>query len=266
MPSKTTTSTIKKATAKDTRLRKVKTILVSQPKPERSPYYEIESKYNIQLDWRPFIQVEGFTEKEFRRQRVRPDEFPCIVFTSKNAIEHFFRLCEEMRIKISEMTKYFCTTEAIANYLQKFIIFRKRKVFHGTKSITELASYFNKHREAGPFMVPCSDKGSIDVATFLTAQKINYTEAPMYRTVSADLSDLKEVKYDILVFFSQLEIKSLFDNFPDFQQNETRIATFGQAALKAAADVNLIIDIQAPTPETPSMTMALEEYLKRSNK
>ncbi len=266
MPTKTSTVTTEKTTPKDPRLRKVKTILVSQPKPERSPYFEIESKYNIRLDWRPFIQVEGFTEKEFRRQKVRPDEFPCVVFTSKNAIEHFFRLCDEMRIKVSEMTKYFCTTEAIANYLQKFIVFRKRKVFHGDKSLSDLAIYFNKHRDAGPFLLPCSDKGSHEMATFLKSLNIAFTEAPMYRTVSADLKDLKNIKYDMLVFFSQLEIKSLFDNFPDFQQNDTRIGTFGQAAFKAAQDANLIIDIQAPTPETPSMTMALEKYLKQSNK
>lgn len=262
MPIKPTTT----ATIKDARLKKVKSILVSQPKPERSPYYDIEAKYNIQVDWRPFIQVDGFSEKDFRRQRIRPDEFPCVVFTSKNAIENFFRLCEEMRIKVSEMTKYFCTTETVANYLQKFIVFRKRKVFHGTKSIGDLAPYFNKHRDSGPFLVPCSDTGSHDVATFLTTHKYKFTEAPMYRTISADLSDLKEVKYDILVFFSQLEIKSLFDNFPDFNQKDTRIATFGGAALKAATDANLIIDIRVPTLETPSMTMALDEYLKKANR
>ena len=262
MPTKTTTIAFKK----DTRCHRVKAILVSQPRPERSPYFEIETKYNIQLDWRSFIQVDGYTEKEFRRQRIRHDEFPNVVFTSKNAIENYFRLAEEMRFKINEMNKYFCATEAIANYLQKFIIFRKRKVFNGTKSVTELTSYFNKHKETGPFLVPCSESGNTEVATYLKGLKIKFHESPMYRTVSANLSDLKEIKYDMIIFFSQLEIKSLFDNFPDFKQENTRIAAFGTSAAKAILEAGLIIDIQAPTLETPSMTMALEEYLKKSNK
>ncbi len=262
MPTKTTSI----ALIKDSRLRKVKSILISQPKPERSPYFEIETKYNIQVDWRSFIQVDGLTEKELRKQRIRPDVFPCVVFTSKNAIDHFFRLTEEMRGKVSEMTKYFCTTETIANYLQKFIIFRKRKVFHGTKSISDLANYFNKHKDVGTFLVPCSDTGNHDVAEFLKSTKVKFQEAIMYRTVSADLSDLKDIKYDILVFFSQLDIKSLFDNFPDFEQGNTRIAAFGNTTAKAVSDAQLLIDIQAPTVETPSMTMALEMYLKKANK
>lgn len=262
MPSKTTTI----ASTKDIRCHRVKTILVSQPRPERSPYFEIESKFNIQLDWRSFIQVEGYTEKEFRRQRIRHDEFPNVVFTSKNAIENYFRLAEEMRFKINEMNKYFCATEAIANYLQKFIIFRKRKVFNGTKSVTELTNYFNKHKESGPFLIPCSESGNAEVANYLKSLKAKYHESPMYRTISADLSDLKEIKYDMIIFFSQLEIKSLFDNFPNFQQGNTRIAAFGASAAKAILDAGLIIDIQAPTLQTPSMTMALEEYLKKSNK
>ncbi|HQX44840.1 MAG: uroporphyrinogen-III synthase [Saprospiraceae bacterium] len=262
MPTKTTTI----ATTPADRLKKVKTILVSQPKPERSPYFEIENKYNVQVDWRSFIQVDGLTEKEFRKQRIRHDEFPCVIFTSKNAVDHFFRLAEESRVKISEMCKYFCTTETIANYLQKFIIFRKRKVFHGTKNISELATAFNKHKDAGTFLLPCSDTGSSEVSDFLKSTKIKFQEAVMYRTVSADLSDLKDIKYDILVFFSQLDIKSLFENFPDFEQGATRLAAFGNATAKAVLDAKLILDIQAPSPQTPSMTMALDEYLKKSNK
>ncbi len=262
MPTKTTTI----ASKKDTRCKKVKTILISQPKPERSPYFDIETKYNIQIDWRSFIQVEGCTEKEFRRQRIRYDEYPNVVFTSKNAIENYFRLADEMRFKVNEMNKYFCATEAIANYLQKFIVFRKRKVFNGLKSVTELTSYFNKHKDSGPFLVPCSESGSNEIANYLKSLKIKFNDSIMYRTISADLSDLKEIKYDMIVFFSQLEIKSLFDNFSDFVQGNTRIAAFGNSASKAVQDAGLILDIQAPTVETPSMTMALEEYLKRSNK
>lgn len=262
MPNKTTPlSALVKS-----RLNKVNSILVSQPKPERSPYYEIETKYKLQIDWRPFIQVDAVSEKEFRRQRIRIEEYPSVVLTSKNAIDHYFKVCEEMRVKINEMTKYFCSTEAVANYLQKFIVFRKRKVFNGTKSVTELANYFTKHKESGPFLIPCGETGNAEVAKFLTDLKLKCQEAIMYRTVSADLSDLKDIKYDILVFFSQMEIKSLFDNFPDFKQEKTRIAVFGAPASKAIQDAGLIIDIQAPTPETPSMAMALEEYLKKSNK
>lgn len=262
MPTKTT----KTDAAKKARYTKVSSILVSQPKPERSPYFEIESRYNVRVDWRSFIQVDGFTEKEFRRQRIKMEEFPFVVFTSKNAIDNFFRLAEEMRARISENVKYFCTTENVANYLQKFILYRKRKVFHGTKKLNDIANYFNKHKDQGQFLVPCSDTGNNEASEFLKTTKIKFIESPMYRTVSSDLSDLKNIKYDILVFFSQLDVKSLFDNFPDFSQGKTRIAAFGNATAKAVLDAHLILDIQAPTPETPSMTMALEEYIKISNK
>ncbi len=262
MPTKTTTI----ATQEADRLKKVKSILVSQPKPERSPYFDIEEKYKIQVDWRSFIQVDPLPEKEFRRQRIRPEDFPCVIFTSKNAVDHYFKVCEMMRSRISEMTKYFCGTEAIANYLQKFIVYRKRKVFHGTKSIADLANYFNKHKDAGTFLMPCSDTGKNDSAEFLRTTKIKFYESVMYRTVSADLSDLKDIKYDILVFFSQLDIKSLFENFPDFEQGPTRIAAFGNSTAQAVEEAGLILDIKAPTPETPSMAMALEAYLKKSNK
>ncbi len=248
------------------RYKKVSSILISQPKPERSPYFDIETKNKIQVDWRSFIQVDGYSEKDFRRQRIRMEEFPFVIFTSKNAIDNFFRLAEEMRARISENVKYFCATENIANYLQKFILFRKRKVFYGNKKLSDIANYFNKHKDQGQFLLPCSNTGNNEASDFLKTTKIKFVEAQMYRTVSADLSDLKDIKYDILVFFSQLDVKSLFDNFPDFVQENTRIAAFGNATAKAVLDANLILDIQAPTPETPSMTMALEQYLLKSNK
>ncbi len=262
MPTKPTTI----AASKENRLKRVKRILVSQPKPERSPYFEIETKYKVQMDWRPLITIEGFTEKEFRRQRIRYDEFPCVVFTSKNAIENYFRLAEEMRFKISEMNKYFCATEAIANYLQKFIVFRKRKVFNGLKSVTELANYFTKHKESGPFLIPCSESGNQEVASFLKSLKVKFLESPMYRRASSDLSDLNMMDYDMIVLFSQQEVKSIYDNFPDFKQGDIRIAAFGQAVAKAVTEAGLILDIQAPTVETPSLNMAVEEYLKKANK
>lgn len=245
--------------------KEIKTILVSQPKPERSPYYNLEKKYGIQIDWRPFIHVEPVTEKEFRKNRVRPDEFSAVIFTSKNAIEHFFRLCDEMRVKMSQETKYFCLSEAIANYLQKFIVYRKRKVFVGVRKIADLHNYFNKHKEKETFFLPNSNLGSQDVVDYLEKNNINFTSAMMYKTVSSDLSDLSDITYDVLVFFSPLGIKSLYENFPDFKQNETRMAIFGNSTSKAVLDKGLTINIHAPSPESPSMTMALENYLKKSN-
>ena len=252
-------------TTTETQYKPIKTILVSQPKPERSPYYKLEKKYDIQIDWRPFIHVEGVTEKEFRKNRIRPDEYSAVIFTSKNAIEHFFRLCEEMRIKMDQNTKYFCLSEAVANYLQKFIVYRKRKVFVGVRKIKDLHSYFNKHKEKERFFLPNSNLGSQDVVEYLDDNKVNYTSAMMYRTVASDLSDLDDVTYDVLVFFSPLGIHSLYENFPHFTQNETRMAVFGKSTSKEVEDRGLKINIHAPSPESPSMTMALENYLKKSN-
>lgn len=244
----------------------IKTILVSQPKPERSPYYNLEEKYGLTIDWRPFIHVEGVSEKEFRKNRVRPDEYTSVIFTSKNAIENFFRLCEEMRVKMSPETKYFCITEAVANYLQKFIVYRKRKVFVGNKKIEDLHSYFVKHKNTEKFLLPNSNLGSKEVVHYLDENKINYKEVIMYKTLSSDLSDLSDVTYDVLMFFSPQGIESLFENFPEFQQNFTRIAIFGSSTLKAVIDKDLYPNIKAPTPEAPSLSMALELYLQKSNK
>lgn len=244
---------------------RVETILVSQPKPERSPYYDIEQKYGLKIDWRPFIQVEGVTEKEFRKNRIRPEDFTSVIFTSKNAVDNYFRLCEELRAKIALDTKYFCITEAIANYLQKFIVYRKRKVFVGNKKVEDLHAYFMKHKNSEKFLLPCSNLGAKDVVSYLKNNDINYTEVVMYKTLNSDLSDLREVTYDVLVFFSPQGIESLFHNFPNFKQNKTRIAVFGSATLKAVRDNNLYANIIAPTPEAPSMSMALELYLQKSN-
>lgn len=252
--------------AKPESYKRVKSILVSQPKPERSPYYELEKKYGLQIDWRPFIHVEGVNVKEFRRQRVRPDEFTAIVLTSKNSVDHFFRMCEEMRIKMSQETKYFCLTEAVANYLQKFIVYRKRKVFYGKRTILDLAPSLKKHKAKEKFLLPCSNLGSRQVSEFLDKNGFDWKDAMMYQTVSSDLSDLSDVTYDVLVFFSPLGIQSLFENFPDFKQNDTRMAVFGNSTSKAVEDRGLTINIKAPVPGIPSMTMALEDYLQKSNK
>jgi len=245
--------------------KRIKTILVSQPKPERSPYYDLEKKYNLQIDWRPFIHVEGLTAKEYRKQRIRPDEYSAIIFTSKNAIDHFFRLCEESRVFMSAETKYFCLSEAISNYLQKFIIYRKRKVFAGNRKIQDLKTYLIRHKEE-KFLLPCSNLGSVKTAAYLTELGLNWQESQMYRTVSSDLSDLENVTYDVLVFFSPLGIVSLYENFPDFKQNDTRMAIFGSLTKKAVLEKDLIPNIQAPAPEVPSMTTALKNYLAISNK
>lgn len=246
--------------------KKINTILISQPKPERSPYFDIEKKWGIKVDWRPFIHVEPVTEKEFRRNRLRPDEFSAVIFTSKNSIEHFFRMCEEMRVKMSQQTKYFCLTEAIANYLQKFIVYRKRKVFVGVRKIQDLDASFEKHRENERFLLPCSNLGAKDVVSYLEEKEIDFREAMMYRTVSSDLSDLKDITYDCLVFFSPLGIQSLYDNFPEFKQNQTRLAIYGKLTLQAVEEKGLFVNIMAPAPDVPSLSMALTNYLNKSNK
>jgi len=244
----------------------VKTILISQPKPERSPYYELEQKYGLQIDWRPFIHVEGLTAKEFRKQRIRPEEYSSIIFTSKNSIDHFFRICDDMRVKMSQDTKYFCLSEAIANYLQKFIVYRKRKVFAGKRSIQDLKTQFNKHKAKEKFLMPVSNLGAKSATDFLNENAFDWKEALMFRTVCSDLSDLSDVTYDVLVFFSPLGIDSLYENFSDFKQNATRIAVWGNSTKKSVLDHGLNINIMAPAPGIVSMAMALEAYLKKSNK
>ena len=244
--------------------KKVKTILISQPEPKRSPYFELAKKWDLQIDWRPFIHVEPVTEKEFRRNRIRPDEFSAIIFTSKNAVDHFFRMCDIIRCKMSQTTKYFCLTKAIADYLQKFIVYRKRKVFVGVRSIADLDASFQKHKENERFLLPTSNLGSKPVVDYLSKNDVNFLDVQMYKTVSSDLSDLSDVTYDVLVFFSPLGIVSLYENFPDFEQNDTRMAVFGTSTKKAVVEHGLTINIE-PTKEVPSMTMAIEKYLRTSN-
>ncbi len=247
--------------------KRVKSILISQPKPEqKSPYYQLEEKYGLKIDFREFTQVDPVGAKEVRRQKVNPADYSCIIFSSKNSVDHFFRCCEEMRVKISPENKYFCLTESIANYLQKFIIYRKRKVFVGAKTVDDLKSYLVKHRDKETFLLPCSNLGARDVSAFLKENNIKYQEVVMYETVSADLSDLSDITYDVLVFFGPQAIKSLFDNFPDFKQNDTRIAVFGKSTAGAVTEKGLIINIEAPLPDVPSMPIALEKYIQLANK
>jgi len=245
---------------------KVENILISQSTPvQRTAYDELEKRFGVRIDFVPFVILEGLTEKEYRKNRVYPNDYTAILFNSKNAVDHFFRLCAEMRIKMSEDTKYFCATEAIANYLQKFINFRKRKVFNATKSILEMKSYILRHKEE-KFFLPCSDQGNPELTQFFKDLKVPLQEAVMYRTVNTDLTNLKDIKYDILAFFSSLEIKSMFEQFPDFKQEDRRICVFGPSAYKAVTERGMKVNIQAGTPEAPSIAVALETYLKNSNK
>jgi uroporphyrinogen-III synthase len=241
---------------------KVKTILVSQPEPslEKSPYSRLIEKNKLSIDFRPFIHVEGVTAKEVRQQKIDFNNFNNIVLTSRNAVDHFFRLCKEMRFTVPDTTKYFCQSEAVAFYLQKYVVYRKRKVYVGERSIEDLESVFKKFNKES-FLIPSSDVLKSDIPDFLEKMKLNWQRAILYRTVVSDLTDLRDVYYDILVFFSPSGIESLFKNFPDFKQNDTRIAVYGNTTENAAKEAGLRIDVKAPTPETPSMTMALEKYI-----
>ncbi len=244
----------------------VKTVLVTQPKPAlKSPYFDLAQKYNIQIDFREFTHVEPLDVKEVRRQKVSPGEFSSVILNSKNAVDHFFRCCKEMRVTMSEETKYFCLTEAIGNYLQLFIVYRKRKVFVGNRTIEDLKNYLVKHRDKETFLLPCSNYGAKDITKYLDEIKVKYKEAVMYQTVSSDLSDLSDVKYDVLVFFTPQAILSLYENFPTFAQDKTRIAVSGKNTASAVSEHGLAINIQ-PTPAAPSMPMAIENYIKISNK
>ncbi len=246
---------------------KVKTILVSQPEPkvENSPYFEIQQKYKVKVDFRPFIHVEGVSAKEIRHQKIDLNNFTAIILTSKNSVDHFFRVAEEMRFKVPESLKYFCQSEAVAYYLQKYVVYRKRKIYVGQKDFSDVAPLIKKYKDE-KFLLPASDQLNIEVPTILNELGVDWTEGVFYRTVMSDLSDLADVKYDVLVFFSPTGIKSLFKNFPDFTQDNTRIAVFGSTTQKEALDHNLRVDIMAPNPESPSMTMALENYITKVNK
>lgn len=244
----------------------VKTILVSQPKPEaeKSPYFDLAKKHNIKIDFRPFIHIEDIGAQEFRKARIKIQEHTGVILTSRNAVDHFFRISEEMRVPVPDSLKYFCISEAVAYYLQKYVLYRKRKIFHGEQTFADLIKIITKHKE-DKFLLPCSDILKQDIPDLLEKYNVNFTKSVIYRTVCSDLSDLANVDYDMLVFFSPSGIKSLFKNFPDFKQNNTRIAAFGPTTTKAVNNAGLNLNIQAPMPNAPSMTMAIEQYLKKVN-
>ncbi len=248
------------------RLRKVESILVSQPKPtdDKSPYFELARKYNIKVDFRSFIEVKGIDHRDFRRQKIDILAHTAIIFTSRNAVDNFFRIAKELRIEVPVDMKYFCISEQTANYLQKYIVIRKRKIFVGQKTAADLEALILKHKTE-KFLFPCSNIRSNDIPNLMNRNDLHLTEAIMYETVSADLSDLTDVFYDIICFFSPSGIKSLEVNFPDWKQNNTRLAAFGPTTAKAIRDSGYILDIEAPLPNAPSMTGALELYIKKAN-
>lgn len=248
------------------RLEKVGSILVSQPEPkdEDSPYRKLSEKYKIKIDFRPFIHIEPVSVKDFRKQKVEVLNYTAVIFTSRNAVDHFFRLCREMKIEVPADMKYFCISDQTANYLQKYIIIRKRKIFTGSKTAQDLIEILKKHKNE-KYIFPCSNIRKNDIPDFLTKNGYKFTEAIIYNTVASDLSDLADVNYDIIAFFSPSGINSLFINFPNFKQNKTRIAAFGPTTAQAVRDAGLALDIEAPMPDAPSMTGALEAYIKAAN-
>jgi len=246
---------------------KIKKLLVSQPKPsEKSPYFTIAEKYGITIDFRPFIKVEGVNAKDFRQQRIYVLDHTAVIFTARTAVDHFFRLCEELRVAVPETMRYFCMTESIALYLQKYIIYRKRKIaFSTTGKIDELLPSVMKH-SSEKFLVPLSDAHTDELINTLEEKKIAYTKAIMYKTVSNDFTPDEKFDYDMVLFFSPSGIASLLKNFPDFEQQNLQIGCFGQATAKAVKDAGLRLDLEAPTEVAPSMTSALEIFIKEYNK
>ncbi|MGA9212921.1 uroporphyrinogen-III synthase [Kaistella sp.] len=245
---------------------KIKSILVSQPAPnESSPYLEIARKEKIRIDFKPFIHVEGVDAKDLRTQKIDLSQYTGIIFTSKNAIDHYFRLAEEMRFAVPDSMRYICQSEAIANYLQKHIVYRKRKIAFGERTFADLLPLFKKF-PSEKYLLPASDIVSPDIQKVLDSSGIDWTKATMYKTVSSNLSEINIADYDMLVFFSRQGIKSLGENFEGFKQDKTKIAVFGATTEQAAVDAGLRVDVMAPSKETPSMTMAIEKYIRSLEK
>jgi len=247
--------------------RKINSVLITLPKPEteKSPYFDLARKYDVQLDFFPFIRIEGLSGKDFKKQKIDIAEHTAIIFTSRNAVEHFFRICDEIKLKVSQDMKYFCISEAVALYLQKFILYRKRKVFFSADGTTEgLLEVIAKHKHQEKYILPTADNGKTDINKFLTSQHIPFSEATLYHTVSNDISELLEAKYDVIAFFSPLSLGTLFHYFPDFQQRDTLLGAFGPTTVKAVEDAKLDLHFSAPAPGAPSMVAALDKFLEES--
>lgn len=244
---------------------KYKKILVSQPQPtsEKSPYFDLAEKHGVEVVFRPFIKIEGLSSKDFRQQKINIADYSAIIFTARTAVDHFFRLCEEMRIPIPDTKKYFCTSETVANYLQKYIVYRKRKIFASkTGRLADLIPSMQKHKTE-KYLLAVSDVNNGDEVEFLRANKIDVTPAVMYQTVSNDFTPDEAFDYDMLVFFSPQGIESLLKNFPDFRQGDIAIAALGTATAKSVTDAGLRLDIAAPSPEAPSMPAAIDSFLSK---
>ncbi|HYF33472.1 MAG TPA: uroporphyrinogen-III synthase [Chitinophagaceae bacterium] len=246
----------------------IRKILITQPRPEtdKSPYFELAKKYQIEMEFYPFIRLEPIPSKEFRKQKIEIQNYTAVIFTSRNAIDHFFRTCEEMKISISQDTKYFCITEAVALYLQKFILYRKRKVFYGADGTNKsMFDVINKHKENEKFLYPCSEnQQDNEIVNWLKNNKCEFATPFMYRTISNDVKPILDKKeFDIICFFTPSGVRSLFDNFPAYKQNGTIIGAFGNNTSKAVEDAGLTLEIKAPQPQAPSMVAALEQYLSR---
>lgn len=246
---------------------KIRKILVSQPEPinPKSPYFELARKYNLKVDFKPFVKVEGVPSKDFRQQKINILDFTAVIFTSKTGIDHFFRICNELRIVVPDNMKYFCITENVAFYLQKYIVYRKRKIFHGKSRFQDLIDVMVKHKEDNYF-VPLSVPHNSEIPELLEKNGIKHTIGILYKTISTDFSAIKDFDYDILVFYSPSGIKSLKENFPGFVQGDIKIAAFGPTTACAVETEGLRLDINAPNPKAPSMTMAIDDYLKEHNK
>jgi uroporphyrinogen-III synthase len=246
---------------------KIKSILISQPRPEslKSPWFDLEKKYKLKMDFRPFILVEPISGKEFRQQKINILDYTAIILNSRNSVDNFFRMCTELKVEIPIELKYFCVNESIANYLSKYIQVRKRKIFIGKGTEIELFPMFKTHATE-KYLFPCSDWRKQDIEKFMKKSKIVFKEAFFYRIISSNLSDLTHVNYDIIAFFSPADIRSLFENFPNFKQNKTLVAGFGATTLKAILDANLEPNIQAPTPQTPSMITAVDKFIEAHHK
>lgn len=246
---------------------KIKRILVSQPQPdpEKSPYAEIVKKYNLKIDFFKFFKIVGLSSKDFRKQKVNLADYTALILTSKNAVDHYFRMCSELRVPILETTKYFCTTESIALYLQKYVIYRKRKVFFCSSDFNELYDLFKKHKTE-KFLLPCTEAHKIEIPSYLDKEKITYAKAVLYKTVSEDLSRIDLMNYDMFAFFSPSGIKSLYDNYPEFNQEEKVIAVFGASTNDEAVKRGIKPDVVAPTKHCPSMIMAIESFLEENFK
>ncbi len=246
---------------------KIKHVLVSQPQPEseKSPYADLIKKFNLDICFRKFIKLESIGAKEFRQQKINIPDYSAIIFTSKNAIDHFFGLCEDLRVQIPETMKYFCTSEAVALYLQKYVQFRKRKIFFGKSNFADLLDIIKKQREE-KYIFPCVENHQKDIPKQLEKAKIDFTVAPIYRTIPEDLSDLDLDKYQMMIFFSPFGIDSLMTNFPDYNQGDTIIGAFGEATCKAVENAGLNLSLRAPSENAPSMTMAIEQFLENNKK